>query len=63
MSEPKSNFTVLDHYPASIYFMASEKKQKVYFSQTPYKIVPEMSVARYVTQLSQVTIFNKPSAC
>lgn len=63
MSEPKLNFTVLDHYPASVYSVSSQKKQRVYFSQTPYKIVPKMSVAQYVTQVAQVTIFNKLRVC
>ncbi len=61
MDDPKSNFTVLDHYSASVCSVSSQKKQKVYFSQTPYKIVSEMSLVRYVTYLSQVTIFNKQS--
>jgi hypothetical protein len=63
MTRPNSNFTVLDHYPASVYSVSSEKKQKLYFSQSLYKIVPEMIVTPYVTQLSPVTIFKKLSAC
>jgi hypothetical protein len=67
MSRPKYTLTVLDSYlaPAHSVFssVSPEKVQKLYCSQTPYKVVSGMTVAPDGTIQSQLTIFNEPTAC
>lgn len=59
MSRPTYSFTVLDQYPASVNSLLHEKKQKLFSSTTPYKIVPPMTVAPKDTIEPQVTIFKQ----